>query len=167
MDVDPSQALVAEEEEDDAKSDGSLESLFTEKDDEKEEPLRAPLQPEKPSHANHGLAVPVSTAEATTQQSSAPRNAPPLLTRDTYPEFSPDLLMTTFMDGQVILWDCRVKSSANGVGRLSMHDKTPPWCMSVSTCVPDMSHQLSSHYLSSPAGLPMAHRSMQEDAMGR
>ena len=62
----------------------------------------------------------------------APKNAPPILDSASYAAFSPDIIMTAAMDGQVVLWDCRVPSGAGfGVGRLWMSEKTPPWCLSV------------------------------------
>lgn len=62
----------------------------------------------------------------------APKNAPPILDAASYAAFSPDIIMTAAMDGQVVLWDCRVASGAGfGVGRLWMSEKTPPWCLSV------------------------------------
>lgn len=60
-----------------------------------------------------------------------PKNAPPLLDPMGYTSYSPDLLMTACIDGQVILWDRRVHSPGRGVGRLWMSEKTPPWCLSV------------------------------------
>lgn len=44
--------------------------------------------------------------------------------------FSPDVLMTASIDGQVILWDTRVNAPGYGVGRLWMSERTPPWCVS-------------------------------------
>ena len=62
----------------------------------------------------------------------APKNAPPILDAASYAAFSPDIVMTAAMDGQVVLWDCRAASGAGyGVGRLWMSEKTPPWCLSV------------------------------------
>ena len=63
---------------------------------------------------------------------SAPKNAPPILDPVTYSMFSPDILMTASVDGQIILWDQRVHSPGQGVGRLWATEKTPPWCVSVS-----------------------------------
>jgi transcriptional activator SPT8 len=60
-----------------------------------------------------------------------PKNAPPLLDFDSYSTYSPELLLTASIDGQVILWDRRVQTSGTGVGRLWMSEKTPPWCLSV------------------------------------
>ncbi|KAH9043126.1 WD40 repeat-like protein [Lactarius pseudohatsudake] len=61
----------------------------------------------------------------------APKNAPPILDAASFGAFSPDIIMTAAMDGQVVLWDCRVPSGAGyGVGRLWMSEKTPPWCLS-------------------------------------
>lgn len=48
----------------------------------------------------------------------------------TYFGFSPDVLMTATIDGQITLWDQRSQGQ-KGVGRLWMSDKTPPWCVSV------------------------------------
>ncbi|KAH6918514.1 WD40-repeat-containing domain protein [Coprinopsis sp. MPI-PUGE-AT-0042] len=59
-----------------------------------------------------------------------PKNAPPLLEPMGYQTYSSDLLMTAFVDGQVVLWDRRVSSPGRGVGRLWMSEKTPPWCLS-------------------------------------
>lgn len=59
-----------------------------------------------------------------------PKNAPPLLDPPAYATYSPDLLLTASIDGQVIVWDRRVHSPGTGVGRLWMSDKTPPWCLS-------------------------------------
>ena len=82
------------------------------------QPLPAPLQSPKP---------PPIPAPA-----PAPKNAPPILDAASYAAFSPDIIMTAAMDGQVVLWDCRVASGAGfGVGRLWMSEKTPPWCLSV------------------------------------
>jgi len=60
-----------------------------------------------------------------------PKNAPPLLDSTEYATYSPDLLMTAAIDGQVIIWDKRVNTTGKGVGRLWMSEKTPPWCLSV------------------------------------
>jgi len=60
-----------------------------------------------------------------------PKNAPPLLDKSNYSGYSSDLLMTAFVDGQVVLWDRRVSTLGKGVGRLEMNEKTPPWCLSV------------------------------------
>ncbi|KIP09536.1 hypothetical protein PHLGIDRAFT_29015 [Phlebiopsis gigantea 11061_1 CR5-6] len=61
---------------------------------------------------------------------AAPANAPPLLDPVTYCSFSPDILMTAAIDGQVMLWDRRIHSPGQGVGRLPMAEKTRPWCVS-------------------------------------
>lgn len=55
---------------------------------------------------------------------------PPLLGQGSTPDFSPNVIMTAAVDGQVVLWDLRVSAAGQGVGRLFMHEKTPPWCMS-------------------------------------
>lgn len=61
-----------------------------------------------------------------------PKNAPPILDSDLYSQFSPNILMTAAIDGQIVLWDKRVNTPGTGVGRLWMGEKTPPWCISVS-----------------------------------
>ncbi|KIY43377.1 WD40 repeat-like protein, partial [Fistulina hepatica ATCC 64428] len=73
-----------------------------------------------------------------------PKTAPPVLTSSSYRDFSPDILMTAGIDGQIILWDKRVPNPGRdtttdqwkGVGRLWLSEKTPPWCMSA-TWSPD------------------------------
>lgn len=57
---------------------------------------------------------------------------PPILELTSYAAFSPDMLMTASIDGQVILWDKRNHTPGKGVGRLWLSEKTPPWCLSVS-----------------------------------
>ena len=62
---------------------------------------------------------------------SVPSLAP--LSPESYRAFSDDVVLTSAMDGNVVLIDRRVKSYDNGgVGRLLAGDKAPPWCMSVS-----------------------------------
>lgn len=78
-----------------------------------------PQAPQPPTRGTLGIVAP-------------PKNAPPLLDPAAYATFSPDLLMTASIDGQVILWDKRVHVPGKGVGRLWMSEKTPPWCLSVS-----------------------------------
>jgi transcriptional activator SPT8 len=104
----------------DAKSDASFDPLF---DDEPEDPPKStivngsnPLQPLQPANAS---------------TKAPPKGAPPLLDHERYKTFSPDILMTVAIDGQIMLWDKRVNSPGAGVGRLSIHEKTPPWCLSV------------------------------------
>ncbi|THU89538.1 WD40 repeat-like protein [Dendrothele bispora CBS 962.96] len=104
----------------DAKSDASFDPLF---DDEPEDAPKSAVvngdsapQPLKPS---------ASTV-------APPRGAPPLLDHDRYKTFSPDILMTVAIDGQIMLWDKRVNTPGEGVGRLWMSEKTPPWCLSAS-----------------------------------
>ncbi|TFK42526.1 WD40-repeat-containing domain protein [Crucibulum laeve] len=64
------------------------------------------------------------------QRAIPPKNLPPVLDPATYSTYSPDLLMTAAIDGQVLLWDRRVNEARKGVGRLWMNEKTPPWCLS-------------------------------------
>ncbi|KAG8878849.1 Transcription factor spt8 [Tulasnella sp. 332] len=42
---------------------------------------------------------------------------------------SPDLLMTAYIDGQVLLWDRRASPQSKPL-RLEMGEKSPPWCVS-------------------------------------
>ncbi|KAF9075225.1 WD40-repeat-containing domain protein [Rhodocollybia butyracea] len=93
----------------DAKSDASFDPLF---DDE----------PEDNKQLANGAAPQASRAP--------PKGAPPLLDHQRYKTFSPDILMTAAIDGQIMLWDKRVNTVGQGVGRLWISDKTPPWCLS-------------------------------------
>lgn len=116
---------------DDARSDASFDPLF---DDVPEEP------PQPPPPAESKLAMPGSsqmqspffTRDPAAPSIPPPKGAPPLIDATEFQTYSPDLLMTAFIDGQVILWDRRVLTSGKGVGRLWMNEKTPPWCLSVS-----------------------------------
>ncbi|KAI0636943.1 WD40 repeat-like protein [Trametes polyzona] len=107
--------------EDDAKSEGSYDPLFDEPDADGggDGPNSAhPNNSSGPNGQNMGRGA------------IAPKGAPPILDPTTYASFSPDLLMTAHVDGQVILWDRRAQTPGKGVGRLWMSEKTPPWCMS-------------------------------------
>lgn len=113
----------------DARSDASFDPLF---DDVPEESLPAS------SHSETKLAMPGSsnsqqaqTTRGTSTTIPPPKGAPPLFDPASYANSSPELLMTAYIDGQVILWDRRVQSPGRGVGRLWMSEKTPPWCLSV------------------------------------
>ena len=75
--------------------------------------------------------TPLPQPRPTTTFIPPPKNAPPLLDFASYSTYSPELLLTASIDGQVILWDRRVQTSGTGVGRLWMSEKTPPWCLSV------------------------------------
>jgi len=114
----------------DTRSDASFDPLF---DDVPEESLPTP------SHSETKLAMPGSSNSQQPQTTSRgisttippPKGAPPLFDSANYANLSPELLMTSFIDGQVILWDRRAQSHGQGVGRLWMSEKTPPWCLSV------------------------------------
>ncbi|KAF7976733.1 hypothetical protein HWV62_5923 [Athelia sp. TMB] len=128
----------------DAKSEMSYDPLFDDEPDaDGELSSGVPTQTQE----SHGLSVPSSfnktpstlagPSQPSTQTSgrnmssvAAPKNAPPLLDPAGYSTFSPDVLMTASIDGQVILWDKRVNTPKKGVGRLEMSEKTPPWCVS-------------------------------------
>lgn len=87
------------------------------------------------SNSGPALHLPSTGPPVQTPQRPAPmpKNAPPLLDRVSCAAYSPDILMTAAMDGQVVLWDLRVSvpGPGRGVGRLWMSEKTPPWCLSV------------------------------------
>lgn len=133
------------------------------------------MTPPKPKPVSSGLALPgmpksVKTEPPTALPSAAPStsqsgnstplfNLPqpvasssktaasgiPLLSKTTYKAFSDDVMLTSSMDGQVVLIDRRVpdyESGKSGVGRLLPGDKAPPWCMSVS----DHIFKLSDHH---------------------
>lgn len=116
---------------DDARSDASFDPLF---DDVPEEPMHPP-PPAESKLAMPGssqMQSPFFTREPAAPSIPPPKGAPPLIDAAEFQTYSPDLLMTAFIDGQVILWDRRVQTSGKGVGRLWMNEKTPPWCLSVS-----------------------------------
>jgi transcriptional activator SPT8 len=115
----------------DAHSDASFDPLF---DDDPEEPphslstipTESKLAMPGGTQTQHPLPPPRPTTSI-----PPPKNAPPLLDPTSYSTYSPELLLTASIDGQVILWDRRVQTSGTGVGRLGMSEKTPPWCLSV------------------------------------
>lgn len=123
--TEPATNGTATKKDEDAESDGSFDPLF---DDEPELDSAgiASAQPALP-----GTAPPAPTLPKPQKAAPAPKNAPPILDSSTYAGFSPDILMTASIDGQVILWDRRAYTLGKGVGRLWMGEKTPPWCMSV------------------------------------
>lgn len=97
-------------------------------------PQPPPPQP-SPVKQDPMPALPTVNPFAQQRVSTLPRNAPnapPVLDPVSYAGFSPDILMTASIDGQVILWDRRVHSQGVGIGRLPMSEKTRPWCVSVS-----------------------------------
>lgn len=126
----------------DTKSEVSYDPLFDEPDADGIPDGESNVQ----SQQTHQQDVPSSQGGSTTsaihkvtQPSSrpsasvaVPKNAPPLLDAEGYSTFSSDVLMTASIDGQVVLWDKRVNTPRQGVGRLEMSEKTPPWCVSVS-----------------------------------
>ncbi|KAF9227669.1 WD40 repeat-like protein [Gyrodon lividus] len=134
----------------DAKSDTSFDPLFDDEPDADGEadnnsaPDSGAGQFTAPQKANAvlgshvGLAVPDSASSDSipqavrSSQSSVvpPKNAPPLLSAENSATFSPDILMISAIDGQIMLWDKRVNTPGKGVGRLWLSEKTPPWCVS-------------------------------------
>lgn len=133
----------------DAKSDASFDPLFDGDDADDANTMEAePTNPDlipfeskiaMPGQQNFTQPVPASAsapapapAPRPTVTVAPPKNAPPLLDPLNYATFSPDLLLTASIDGQVILWDRRAHTPGRGVGRLWLSEKTPPWCLSVS-----------------------------------
>lgn len=127
----------------DAKSDTSMNSLFDDDQagmDQEPEGLNLPTGPGTSSlfsrpgtpASKPSFALPTNGI----QRKPIDRNIPPTLDPISYGAFSPDILLTAFIDGQVVLWDKRIQSydfsdsRRAGVGRLEMSEKTPPWCMS-------------------------------------
>lgn len=122
----------------DAKSDVSFDPLF-DGDDGDMNLVEEHLKPEQ-THLESKIAMPgrqnfpqtvLPTAPRSYVTITPPKNAPPLLDPTNYATFSPDLLLTASIDGQVILWDRRTHAPGKGVGRLGLSEKTPPWCLSV------------------------------------
>ena len=102
--------------ESDVRSDASFDPLF---DDVPEEtPLPQSTIPTESKLAMPGGAQPQTPLPQPrpTTFIPPPKNAPPLLDFDSYSTYSPELLLTASIDGQVILWDRRVQTSGTGVG---------------------------------------------------
>ena len=124
----PPQANQVSKQDDDVKSEASYDPLFDEPDADGDGDGPSAPNPYAP-FPGHGHGQPYN--QHLGRGAIAPKGAPPVLDPTTYATFSPDLLMTAHVDGQVILWDRRVHSPGRGVGRLWMSEKTPPWLMSV------------------------------------
>lgn len=138
---------------DDAKSDASYDTLFDEPDAD-----GAPDPDLTNGSQDRGLdlslpgTVPNPQFNRHMPSSTVPKNAPPLLDPYTYSTYSSDVLMTASIDGQIFLWDRRVETQGNGVGRLFMSDRTPPWCVSVGSTLPTLfGTRVHSHFFR-PAG---------------
>jgi len=115
---------------DDAKSDGSYDPLFDEPDADGAPGLANGLQDRGLDLSLPGT-VPNLQFNRHMPSNTIPKNAPPPLDPHTYSTYSSDVLMTASFDGQIFLWDRRVETQGNGVGRLFMSERTPPWCVSV------------------------------------
>lgn len=126
-----------QQQDDDEKSD--FDPLF---DDDPDAEGDSTMNTQPAPQASGPTNNPTVPSNAQPQQSRQPvvwgnaPNAPPVLDPVTYSLFSPDVLMTAAIDGQVMLWDKRVHSPGFGVGRLPMGEKTRPWCVSVSSRAP-------------------------------
>lgn len=125
---------------DDAKSDGSYDPLFDEEPDaegEMDDLTTMNSQSHRATNESlNGFAFPQSgPGDGAGMRGYTPTTrhmGAPSLTPTSYASYSPDVLMTASIDGSVLLWDRRTNTPTNGVGRLRMHEKTPPWCLSVS-----------------------------------
>ncbi|EGN93245.1 hypothetical protein SERLA73DRAFT_189759 [Serpula lacrymans var. lacrymans S7.3] len=140
----------------DSKSDASFDPLFDDEPDADGEPDNDSVKlegsvardqlPQKDSTMNpasvppnsnitganpvNNLHPPSQTMGRTSTVSAAPpKNAPPAFDPSMSATFSPDILMTAAINGQILLWDRRVNSAGQGVGRLWNHE-APPWCVS-------------------------------------
>ncbi|KAF9535289.1 WD40-repeat-containing domain protein [Crepidotus variabilis] len=109
----------------DARSDASFDPLFDDVPEESSTQRAVESKPVVPANTQ-----PQPSARAPPSAIPPPKGAPPLFDPVEYSTYSSDVLMTAFIDGQVILWDKRVNSPGSGVGRLWMSEKTPPWCLS-------------------------------------
>ena len=117
----------------DAKSDISYDPLFD--DDSDGVGDGGDEKPPVTTESTQGASNVAQTTEPPRPAVSSiapPKNAPPLLDPTSYATYSSNVLMTAYIDGQVVLWDRRVQTPGRGVGRLWMSEKTPPWCLSVS-----------------------------------
>ncbi|WWD18894.1 hypothetical protein CI109_103349 [Kwoniella shandongensis] len=91
---------------------------------------------EQPTPSSSSAAPLFVTPQSGGGQQSARHGAAdtiPLLSPTSYKDFSDDILLTSSMDGQVVLIDRRVPSyegTGVGVGRLMPGERAPPWCMS-------------------------------------
>ncbi|KAG5645249.1 hypothetical protein DXG03_006666 [Asterophora parasitica] len=110
----------------DAKSDASFDPLFDDEPDDQKLYTASDFNVQDSQQ-------PQATPRATLGQIPPPKNAPPVLDSSNYSVYSPDLLMTASIDGQVIFWDRRVNTPGTGVGRLWMSEKTPPWRVGLPT----------------------------------
>ncbi|KAF9483750.1 WD40 repeat-like protein, partial [Pholiota conissans] len=129
MNLIKSETVQAVNMESDARSDASFDPLF---DDVSEDMMQTPAPTESklamPGSSN--VHQPVMPRELISSTIPPPKGAPPLIDVLGYQSYSSDILMTAFIDGQVILWDRRVQNNGRGVGRLWINEKTPPWCLS-------------------------------------
>jgi transcriptional activator SPT8 len=109
-----------------AEADDGFDPLFDDEPDDAN-PSADPLQPD-PLFPDTNSAM-HTEADGTAQFASQSTSVLSLGTAN-FATFSPDILMTTRIDGQILLWDRRVNSPGQGVGRLELVEKCPPWCVS-------------------------------------
>lgn len=158
----------------DTKSDASFDPLFDDEPDNSEAPGSVAKEQEPSPASNFAMPNSVPPPPLPSQPPlrpavapiPPPKGAPPLLDPISYATYSSDLLMTASIDGQVILWDRRAHTPGQGVGRLWMSEKTPPWCLSV--CILLLTEIV--RFLMRavrPVGPPMEASSLQEDVMER
>lgn len=116
--------------------------------------------------ASDATSQPQQTARSSQNSVAPPKNAPPLLGAENSCTLSPDILMISAIDGQVMLWDKRVNTPGKGVGRLWLSEKTPPWCVSVRTRNFGIDRQTGQH-IRRHAGRQMDRISTWGDGTGR
>jgi transcriptional activator SPT8 len=162
----------------DAKSDTSFDPLFDgddgddsnllESEPSKHEAMLLESKIAMPGQQNFAQHAPTSASRSTTAV-APPKSAPPLLDPSNYATFSPDLLLTASIDGQVILWDRRANPPGKGVGRLWLNEKTPPWCLSVKSFLITFSglQETHMHFHNRHVGPQTAVRFMPAGVMGQ
>ncbi|KAH7107500.1 WD40 repeat-like protein [Auriculariales sp. MPI-PUGE-AT-0066] len=124
--VAPSSSETEGVEEADARSENSFDDLFDGPDDDD---ATTSSRQNGADASQFALALPSTQASGSVHVSAsnqAPRGIPPL-SPHTYSDYSPDMLLTASIDGQVVIWDRRQRDKA---GRLDMGDRCPPWCIS-------------------------------------
>lgn len=92
------------------------------------------LVPKSEPNGTEPVPPPRAATEAAPSSTPVARSLPSL-SPATYGAYSADVLMTSAIDGSVVLWDRRVSNkeagNGRGVGRFEGPERTPKWCMSV------------------------------------
>ncbi|KAK4687934.1 transcriptional activator SPT8, partial [Tremellales sp. Uapishka_1] len=133
VDIPPAEVEMAEE-----KSQDSYDPLFDDDAEGEDVPATIPATPTQPF--NLALPKPKATINPNATNAVAPQSATstgrqaaatiPILSETSFQTFSDNILLTSSMDGQVVLIDRRVPMyDGGGVGRLLPSKSAPPWCM--------------------------------------